>query len=142
METIKYIGIFFNQTDILKCAQKQIATRLTRVIDHPHVTFAYKPTEIPWEVMGEAVTVQVVGYGRNKRNEAFEVRFGALSPQQEALANQIKSPHITISVAENAKPVDSGKLDFAPIESFFLTGVFGYMTTDDVVGFAKTAAEV
>lgn len=34
-------------------------------------------------------------------------------------------PHITLSVAAGARSVDTGRLDFSPIEPFAVQGVFG-----------------
>ena len=130
MESIKYVGLFFSPQDILTSAANQTPERLSRVIDHPHVTFAYKPTEIPWDAMGKYITLQVIGYGCDGKNEAFEVCFEVLPEVLQALAEKIEKPHITISVAEDAEPVNSANLPFSPIESFSLTGIFGYMAMD------------
>lgn len=131
MESIKYVGLFFDRNDILENAAKQAPERLHRVITHPHVTFAYRPAQIPWEAIGKHITLQVVGYGCNGKNEAFKVAFDELPEELTALAEKIAAPHITISVAKNAEPVDSANLRFTPIENFPLTGTFGYMSMDN-----------
>lgn len=125
MNTIKYIGCFFDQAIVKKHAEQQNDERLYRVIKHPHVTFAYEPRSIPYELFGLNITILVTGYGNDGENEAFGVEFKNLPEELSELAQLIENPHITISVSKNGKPVNSKNLKFDPIEPFCLQGVFG-----------------
>ncbi len=130
MNTIKYIGVFFDKSTIKKYAEQQNPERLYRTIEHPHVTFEYRPKRVPYELFGTPVTIRVVGYGCDGDNEAYEVVFESISEELCALAQQIKRPHITISVSQNGEPVNSNNLKFVPVPPFCLTGVFGGKAED------------
>lgn len=125
MNKIKYIGCFLEQSLVLKYAEQQNTDRLYRVIEHPHVTFAYEPEMIPYELFGLSVTVRVTSYGNDGENEAFGVEFENLPKELLELAMLIEIPHITISISKNSKPVNSKYIKFNPIEPFCIQGVFG-----------------
>lgn len=125
MNSFKYIGCFFDREQVMRLAEKQRPERLFRPIVYPHVTFAYRPAEVPTALFGRRVTLQVVGYACDGKNEAFAVAFDRLPPELMPLAGAIACPHITLSVAADAEPVDSGRLTFQPIAPFTLEGVFG-----------------
>ncbi len=133
MNKIKYIGCFFEKELIEKSTELQKHERLFRIIENPHITFHYRPAIIPYELFGETVSVNVIGYGRNSENEAFEIEFTNLPESLTALAKRIKKPHITISVSKKGEAVNSGDLEFLPIPPFSIQGVFGGMTEDGIV---------
>ena len=125
MRKIEYIGCFFSQEAVLEKAAQQCEDRLYRSIINPHVTFAYHPDTIPYEAFGSPITVTVVSYGRDDENEAFGVVFGDLPEMLQLLAENIRVPHITVSVSRSGKPVNSKYIRYEPIEPFTLQGVFG-----------------
>ena len=58
--------------------------------------------------MGKKAVVEVVGYANGGKNEGVLVKVKAEDPQlQELFEKEVKVPHITISVAEDGKPVDT-----------------------------------
>ena len=133
MSTINYIGCFLDKSVVGEYAEQQNSERLHRVIEHPHVTFEYKPKVIPYELFGLIVTVRVIGYGCDGENEAFKVEFENLSKELVPLAQLIEIPHITISVSENGEAVNSRNLNFIPIQPVYLQGVFGGKDCDGFV---------
>lgn len=130
---IKYIGCFFDYPALQASLERLPRQPLSRPVRAPHVTFAYRPHTIPTEAFGLPVTVMVTGYGCDGRNEALSVRFVGLPEILAPLAAQIPVPHITLSVCDTGKAVDSAHLTFAPVEPFLLTGLFGGMDEDDTL---------
>ena len=137
MREIAYIGCFFSWEEVMEKAALCRKDRLYRSIQNPHVTFVYHPDTIPYEAFGTPVTVTVVSYGCDGENEAFGVVIGDLPEVLQPLAQAIEVPHITISVSETGKPVNSRYVTYAPIESFTMQGIFGGMGEDGQVIFLK-----
>ena len=120
-----YTGIFFtglfNNPNI---NGKEMGT-LERQIEHPHVTFKYKPDFVDESLFSEEVTVTVTGYGNDGNNEGLLVEIHSDNQKIMKLAKEIAVPHITLSVSAQGKPVDTRYLEFEPIEHFELVGTFG-----------------
>lgn len=128
MKKIEYIGIFFEADKFYEIENVKAYQRLFRTIDFPHVTVKYKPDEIPLEFFGQKVVIKCVGYGKDEENEAFFVEFVEYPDGMEDLIKEIQVPHITLSVSEKGKAVNSGSLEFSDIaEPFCVEGVFGGM---------------
>ena len=131
MEKIKYIGCFFDLRELEARLASFPRQPLEKPIDQPHVTFVYRPREVPWEAFGQRIPVEIVGYGRDEENEALAVRFPALPESLQILADAIPVPHITLSVSRNGKPVNSSRLRFSPVTPFVIEGVFGGLDVND-----------
>ncbi len=129
----KYIGCFLD-FDMLHASIAQLPQkRLFRVIAQPHVTFAYKPETVDTSLFGQSLTLTVTGYGNDGENEGLRVQVQTENEKLQAMADAIAVPHITLSVSETGKPVNTAKLNFSPIEAFGLTGVFGGFCFDGSV---------
>ena len=127
---IIYWGIFVDQ--------KQLETygfpgRLARRIEQPHVTFSFrpKPGTVHNELFGKPVRILVRGYGLDDRNEGLEVFLP--NDLQKYYRNEA-TPHITVSVAADVKPVDTGKLWFEDFVDMciILNGRIGAFTPEGV----------
>lgn len=119
-----YWGIFFEDEENMPMGT------LERKIVHKHVTFGFR-TPMPVELLGRETSVIVDGYGNDGKNEAL---FVELDPdiQDYHEGDDDARYHITLSVAEDGRPVDSGKLAFEPMEHpYVLKGRFGYFTVDE-----------
>ena len=127
VDTIKYIGCFFNSEQLQGFLKGYTRQKLDREIVNPHVTFLYRPTDVPANLFGQKVTINVIGYCCNGENEALLAEFVNLPKSLKAYTKNIAIPHITLSIAESAKSVNSYKLDFTPITPFTLDGIFGGM---------------
>ena len=127
MSSITYIGCFFEWQDLNDGLHSYRRTPLFRAITHPHVTFAYKPTNVMRSCFGMPVTVRVIGYACDGENESLLVEFVQLPEPLTALAETIAVPHVTLSVSQDGEPVNSRYLTYQPSEPFLLTGVFGGM---------------
>lgn len=110
---------------------------LHRMISCPHVTMEYMPRDAHGELFGKTRTMTVVGYGNDGRNEGVMVELGTTGDDELArLGESVPMPHVTLSVSRDGRPVDTGGLEFSPLdEPFELEGRFGGFTTDRRVVF-------
>lgn len=130
-----YVGYFIEpeqMASMLSELERQGVTDggLAKAIACPHVTLGYMPEDAHEGQFGETVTLRVVGYGNDGQNEGVKVEL--LDASNEALAHlgeSVACPHVTLSVANGARPVNTRYLDFSPVpEPFSLQGTFGGYT--------------
>ena len=120
-----YIGIFFNYEE-LHNKIKMIGNRLERRIINPHVTFMYKPDTVDESLFGEKVKIKIIAYGNNGDNEGFKVELFTSNKHLQKMVNNIPVPHITISISDTAKAVNTRCLNFVPLNnSIDIEGEFG-----------------
>ena len=129
MKNDKYIytGIFVDYDTLQKFVNDNIAKdRLSRVIEKPHVTFAFRPKEYNPDLIGKLVMLKVVGYACDGKNQGLQVMMEETSnPEILAEFKKIKNPHITLSTSADGKPVDTGKMKFKPINNpFYIIGTY------------------
>lgn len=100
---------------------------LSKIIAEPHVTLHFRPTaeNTYSNLWGGKATLQVVGYANDGKNEGVLVKVKAEDPLLQVLFDSVKTPHITISVSEDGKPVDTAKLDFQLCDPITLRATFG-----------------
>ena len=129
MKNIIYVGIFFAKEEMEKIKKKNCGTPLENDITNKHVTIAFKPTEFDTSLFGEIVEVVVVGYGNNGKNEGVKVEIKS----DNKILKSVNVPHITLSVGNGGKPVDTGKLLFEDVsDKVTLKGKIGYFSPEGV----------
>ena len=152
MNNILYQAVFLNEESIQTLLKMQ-AERLPKIPEHMHCTFKYMPSEREIEdfsaiLLGKTVTLKVIGYGYNGTNSGFEVE---LEPELESVYSnshtveeqaipsiERTTPHITVSMSEDGRAVDTGMLDFKPIEApFEVTGTGGLFVVDRKKGISE-----
>jgi len=122
-----YFGLFFvpPESDKLFDTSK-IGSVLDKKIPDPHVTFAFRPTPDklpPEELWGEKFDVTITGLGNDGNNQGYKVSI------PEELKKYYKNdavPHITLSVSNVGKPVNTRNLSFENIPNFNVQGILGY----------------
>lgn len=129
-----YTGVFFDQEELQNVIDKITKTRLYRVIDNPHITFAFRPSKIDPALFGKKATFNIIGYACDENNQGVSV-YLHVTESSELLKEflTISNPHVTISVSEIGKPVNTGKLDFIPLNrinselvgNLEITGTYG-----------------
>lgn len=127
MQKVVYTGAFVDSKDLaLKLSEHGvIRSKLWREIQNTHVTFQFRPEEVDESLYGCPVDIRVVGYGVNPQNEGLLVEVSCANEAVQKLSEQVKVPHITLSVSEDGKPVNTRYVDFAPIEHpFVIRGVY------------------
>jgi len=132
-QKILYVGAFVSPTALADALYGVRSGHLGREIDTPHVTFRYAPREIPAELFGTPLTVRITGYGCDGENEGVSAEIITDSEELAAMAQEIAVPHITLSVSETGKPVNTRYLHFEPIVPFCIDAVFGGYTSDGTV---------
>ena len=140
-----YQAIFLDELSIKKLIEMQ-KDKLPKIPKDMHCTFKFMPSDKEIEdfskvLLGKRVSLKVIGYCSDEKNSGFEV---ALDQEQEAVytnshivkESQISkvertTPHITVSMSEDAKAVDTGLLKFKPIqEPLESTGTGGFFVVD------------
>lgn len=92
-------------------------------IGFPHITVAYKPLETHERFYGRTVHAITDGYGNDGINEGYSID---LIPERWLYGDgsnfddfcslfAAEQYHMTISVSENGRPVDTGKLKFSAL---------------------------
>lgn len=135
---VSYEGIFFDgeAVDFIHSLEEN---RLERVNNILHCTFKYKPSdkEIFDDIVGKNFDIYIVGYGNDGMNSGFEVVLPSELMKyyinfDENNPDVIKIPHITASLSEGAKAVNTKNLTFKRLEkSIKITGRFGYWIKKD-----------
>lgn len=130
---IRFTGLFFTGEE----EQKLIRLEPIRLIRCPrsfHCTFGYKPSHEDIirfnEIVGETGTVLVDGHGQDEDNTGYRI----IIPQEfrEYFRNYdkngiLKVPHITMSLSDKGRAVNTCYLDFNKlVEPFEISGKFGF----------------
>ena len=121
MKTI-YTGAFLLQN---------LPGTLNNIVENQHVTFV--PPGVPknLSIIGEHHTFKVIGYANDGHNEGYLVEL----PEgfKEHYHNQ-NPPHITLSLADGARAVNTGKLNFEQLaEPFNVEMRFGEFTNQGII---------
>lgn len=119
MSKVIYFGVFFKQEDL-----PRVGT-LENVICNPHITFEFRPERVPSDLLGQEISVTVVGYGNDGQNEGLAVK---IPDEAAAHYKNDAQPHVTLSIATGAKAVNTKNLEFADIAPVTVTGTFGVFT--------------
>lgn len=135
---LSYEGIFFEgeTVDFIHSLEK---FQLPIVNDEIHCTFKYHPSEneIFDELVGKEIEVLIVGYGYDGNNSGFEVQLPIDIMQyyinyEEHDPSRLKKPHITASLAKDAKASNTKDLIFEKLpKSYIVKGRFGYWIKEE-----------
>lgn len=130
-----YTGVFFDAAELSEKFDKYVGKEtLSNIIKNPHVTFTFRPNSVDISLLGKPVCFNVTGYACDGKNQGLSVEVSLIHAGLSSEYQTIKHPHITISVSEDGKPVDTGKLCFTPIsESFEIVGKYGVFTDTGVL---------
>lgn len=135
-DQIVYAGLFFDPEEIYS----QFPPNLAHRIRDPHVTTAYRPgvDKLFLNHLGSDAIIRAVGYGNDGQNEGLLVEIVA-APQiiQKTLEEQVIPDgaggykpfptHITLSIAEGAKAVNTRNLKFERLANpVDFTGIYKF----------------
>lgn len=135
---LKYEAIFLDEESI-DLIHKLETNKLDRVNDEIHLTLKYKPdsNEIFNELIGQEFELYLIGYGNDGINAGFEVELpNNLKPYyinyDEEDNTKIKIPHITSSLAIDAKAMNTKNLTFTKLPTrYTVKGKFGFWIEDE-----------
>lgn len=118
-----YYGLFLKEP---------LPGKLENVIQNQHVTFGYK-IPYPLEYVGKEFEIELIGYGNNEKNEAYEVKL----PRElwDIYHGSVKR-HVTVSTSRFGRPVDSSLLSFRKRSDKIgkrIPCVFGYFSQSGTV---------
>ena len=135
---LKYEAIFLDEESI-NLIHKLETNKLDRVNDEIHLTLKYKPdsNEIFNELIGQEFELYLIGYGNDGINAGFEVELpNNLKPYyinyDEEDNTKIKIPHITSSLAIDAKAMNTKNLTFTKLPiRYTVKGKFGFWIEEE-----------
>lgn len=132
---ILYTGLFVDSRELHeKIKNISGAGRLEQTVPNPHVTLTYyreQPETLAYNLIGKIYDIEIIGYACDGKNEGVKVRLIKPTKDLEATIEEDRTLHITISLADGARAVDTGKLNFEKIDPIRLTGVFGVFRSGD-----------
>ena len=112
-----YYGIFLE-------GKKLPEPKLSRKMENPHVTMVFRPTEhqaIPEDVLGTRVQVVITHEGCDEKNHGYKVM---VPLHIWKYYKNDATPHLTISISEDGKPVDTANLEWEKLaHPIFVEGV-------------------
>ena len=130
---VSYEGIFFEgeARDKIISLEK---THLPIINDEIHCTFVYHPNyeDLYDELIGKEFEIEIVGYACNGKNSGFSIEIPDelkkyYKNTDSEHHNQLKKPHITVSVIKDTKPYFTKNLHFIDLpEKVKVVGKFGY----------------
>lgn len=129
-DTIIYAGLFVNDfiiDELANIIREELGYEaLERYIPNKHITTAFRPNDLGNTfTLGECVYFDIIGYANDGINEAFLVDVPKLN---------IDTPHITLSVSKDGKPVNSKNLKFKMLsQKRRIAGYYGYFNGTSVV---------
>ena len=128
-----YIGCFIEKSELERRLGSVETRPLSRIIQVPHVTFAFEPEQADECLFGERVRVEAVGYGNDGMNEGLKVKLHSGNREIMKLAQKLEVPHITLSVGQGGRSINTRYLEFEDIEPFILESRFGGYREDGTV---------
>lgn len=103
-----------------------INSKLSRDIEFKHITTEYKPAKTHEHLYGQKAVFIATGYGNDGVNEGLSVKLVSCdSDELRELYEAIPVPHITLSVSEEGKPVNTKDLEFDTAPEFKISTTFG-----------------
>jgi len=113
---------------------------LDKLVKNQHITTDFRPENPHPELYGEKAFFIVTGYGNDGENEGLSVElYGEtkehLKEQLRELYEKIPVPHITLSVSEEGKPVNTSRLVFSgeKFKGRVLSATFGAFNGQGVI---------
>lgn len=135
---VHYEGIFFDKDtqDFIISLDKN---KLEVLNDEIHCTFKPKPTtnELFDELLGQEITIELIGYGSDGKNSGFQVKIPEEFKKyyinyEEEDPTKLKTPHITTSISQDSKAYLTKNLDFKQLDKpIKVTGKFAYWIKEE-----------
>ena len=124
MSDYEYVGCFFDYNELSEKVKhlRQMPLKIEKT--KPHITFEYKPSCVDTKLFGTKICVEIIGYGNNGENEGVLVIPKCDNEEISKVLSTIKTPHITLSVSECGKPVNTRYLTFNAVEPIHIVGYY------------------
>ena len=144
MKNIIYTGIFFDFAVVEAAVEQKGGVTLEKAIALPHVTLVFRPSDVElqslYSLLGKGIEVSLDEFAYNDRNAGFRVSVVTPNGVVEDFLKG-KLPHITTSVGQDGRPVDTPKLfdgsfgdvSTVQVDSQTITGRIGAFCSDGQV---------
>ena len=132
-----YCGVFIDKDSARTLSEAQ-KVKLSKPIQNMHCTFVFRPSradEIAFNnAIGTYTKLKVIAYGNSGENSGFMVE---IPDNLKHLYKGCANPHITVSIADNGRAVNTGYIDFNAIEPFYVCGTLGIYYDTGIVKTSK-----
>ena len=128
--SFKYVGCFLKAEELYEKVRDVREGPLPIAVEHPHVTFQYRPQDVDQGLFGQRIQVEIAGYGNDGRNEGLCVRIFAPVPKFQAMLRGIERPNIKLTVSREGEAVNTRELEFSEITPVRITGIYGGCTEE------------
>lgn len=144
MENVIYVAIFFALEAVEAAVKQKGGVTLEKAIALPHVTLAFRPSDeemqLLHQLLGKEIEVSLDEFAYNDRNAGFRVSVTTPNSVVEDFLKW-KLPHITTSVSQEGRPVETPKLfdgsfenvNFVQVDSQTIVGRVGLFCSDGQV---------
>lgn len=129
----RYVGCFVDPDVLHEKLTPLSRTPLSTPILMPHVTVSYRPAAVDQSLFGIPVRIRIVGYGRDENNEGLLVELSTQEPRLEKLLQTVEIPHITLSISQSGKAVNTRRLHFTAVDPIELPSVYGGCAEDHTI---------
>lgn len=130
MRQYHFVGFFPDPEELWSKTDSIRSSRLANTITNPHITTEFQPKYVDESLFGEKVQITITGYGCDNKNEGLEVYTESQNPKIEEMILHIPVPHITLSLADDARAVNTRYLTFHPVTRMIVHGVYGGVTEE------------
>ena len=143
---IEYIGIFIAEKDTEKIIENEKVCLAKRPKNF-HCTMKYMPKDLEHfkDIIGQEVVIVLTGYGNDGKNSGYRVQLQDEINKYFLNTDKngnLKVPHITTSLADDGKAVNTANLNFQDLEKpIFVRGRVGAFVKDEnleYISFEKT----
>ena len=145
---IIYAGIFFDVDAVEAAVNQNGGISLEKEIALPHVTLAFRPSNEDMQklqgLLGKEIKVKLDEFAYNDKNAGFKV--SVVTPDG-VVENFLKGklPHITTSIGQNGRPVETPKLfdgsfdgvNTVQVDSQTIIGRIGVFCSDGCVHYER-----
>ena len=128
MKQYHFVGFFPNPQELWAKTDSIRSFRLANTIMNPHITTEFQPLSVDETLFGETVQITITGYGCDGKNEGLKVHIESQIPKMKEMIHNIPVPHITLSIADDAKSVNTRYLTFHPAKGVTFHGIYGGVT--------------
>jgi predicted SPOUT superfamily RNA methylase MTH1 len=111
-------GLFLTKEseELLRDQAESLGIKLSKWVNDTHITFNSGELK---DIPEKKAKVTVVGYGSDGKNSGFKVE---IPKELEKYYEGADTKHVTISLSQSGKAVDTKDLSFIPLKPFVVSG--------------------
>jgi hypothetical protein len=125
MRKFDYTGIFFDEINE-KVIRLMSDNTFAISNEKPHITIQENPQNIPWDLIGTPIIVEIYGYGNDGINEGVCCRLKSVKAEMQQLLDKVTKPYISLFTSKGGNPANAQNLKFEEFSvPYVCKGLFG-----------------